>query len=631
MTEKAATPLDRGLDQVLRGSSWISGFLVLATIAITVYEVLSRYLFNEPTEWALDMGVFCLVWLSYASFAYLLREGAHIAVDVLTTNFTRRTRAVWDIGTSIFTIIFCGVLFYLSIPWAIHAAVTREVSAGMLRVPMWPVKIVLPLGTLLLIVWALRDLTRRLQALPSIPRGEGEKGVFASPAILGSIFIGLVVVSILLFRVNGAAGMVVLMLTLLMGGVPVFSALGITGIAGIFFCFGGMKGLVIFPIVAFESLSNFALVCLPAFILVGLLLEKSGVGEELFDVCSKWTGSIPGGEAVATILACSVFAAISSSSAATAATIGVMALPILAARKYNEDFRYGVLCAGGTLGIMIPPSGTMILYSAVTEESLGKLFLAGVIPGIILSAMFIIYGSLYCKWTGAYEKTPPSTWGEKLRSLKTATWGLLTPVIILGGIYTGIFTPLEAGAVAVFYALLMILVRRKMKLRDMAQTLVTTIRTSSMIMAIIVGALTLGNFMTQMRIPNAVVDYVSSLGWSPWAVMAILMFFLIILGCFLESVSIIMITLPILYPLILSLGFDGIWFAVMVTLNMEMAMITPPVGMNLYVVMGITKSPISKIVRGVTPFFFIMVLAMIIIALFPSLSTWLPSVMISAK
>ena len=631
MVKNIGTSIDHGLERILRESSIVSGFLVLITVAISVYEVLSRYLFNEPTEWALDLGVFCLIWLSYASFAYLLKEGAHIAVDVLTSQFTPRTRAIWDIGTSIFTLIFCSVLFYLSIPWAIHAAVTNEVSAGMLRVPMWPIKIVVPLGTFLLVIWVLRDLTRRLQSVPTVGKGEERKGIFANPAVIGSIFLALIMVSVILFRVSGAAGMVVLMLTLLMGGVPVFSALGVTGIAGIFFCFGGMKGLVIFPIVAFESLSNFALVCLPAFILVGLLLEKSGVGEELFDLCSKWAGAFPGGEGIATILACSVFAAISSSSAATAATIGVMALPILAERKYKEEFRYGLLCAGGTLGIMIPPSGTMILYSAVTEESLGKLFLAGVFPGIMLSAMFIIYGSLYCKITGAYERVPPSTWEEKFRSLKTAIWGLLTPVIILGGIYTGIFTPLEAGAIAVFYAFLMILVRRKMSLSEMAKTLVTTIKTSSMIMAIIVGALTLGNFMTQMRIPNAVVEYVSSLGWPPWAVMAILMFFLIVLGCFLEAVSIIMITLPILYPLIISLGFDGIWFAVMVTLNMEMAMITPPVGMNLYVVMGITKSPISKIVKGVTPFFFIMVVAMFIVAFFPSLSTWLPSVMISAK
>lgn len=631
MIKKIVPFLNKGFEHVLKGSSVFSGFLVLATIAMTVYEVLSRYLFNEPTEWALDLGIFCLIWFSYVSLAHVLKQGGHIAVDILVHSFSPSTRAIWDIITSTITLIFSILLFFLSIPWFKHAVTSGEVSAGMLRIPMWPVKIAVPIGIFLLLIFLLRDLAVKLQSLSTRVKTEKNEENFRNLILLVSVFLALIVGSILLQKISGAAGMVILMLTLLLGGVHVFSALALTGITGIFMCFGGMKGLIILPIVAFESLNNFALVCLPAFILVGLMLEKSGVGEELFDLCSKWSGGLPGGEGIATILACSIFAAISSSSAATAAVIGVMALPILAARKYNENFRYGLLCAGGTLGIMIPPSGTMILYSAVTEESLGKLFLAGVFPGLILSGMFIVYGMIYCKWTGAYEKMPSFTWGERFQSLKKATWGLVTPLIILGGIYTGIFTPLEAGAIAVFYACVMIIVRRKMGLKEMAKTLVVTLNTSTMIMAIIIGALILGNFMTQMRIPNLVMEYVNSLGWPPWAVIAFIMLLLIIMGCFLEAVSIIMITMPILYPLIISIGFDGIWFAVLVTLNMEMAMITPPVGLNLYVVMNITKSPISKIVRGVIPFFFIMVVMMAIVYLFPSLSTWLPSVMISAR
>jgi C4-dicarboxylate transporter DctM subunit len=618
-------------DTVLKGSSAFSGLLVLATIAMTVYEVLSRYLFNEPTEWALDLGIFCLIWFSYASLAYVLKEGGHIAVDILVHSFAPSTRAVWDVITSAITFLFSLLLFFMSIPWVKHAATSGEVSAGMLRVPMWPVKIAVPIGIFLLIIVLLRNIIVKLQFLSTLPKPEKTEQHFPNLILLASVFFVLIVGSILLQKVSGAAGMVILMLTLLLFGVHVFSSLALTGIIGIFMSFGGVKGLIILPIVAFESLNNFALVCLPAFILVGLMLEKSGVGAELFDLCSKWSGGLPGGEGVATILACSIFAAISTSSAATAAVIGLMALPILEARKYNENFRYGLLCAGGTLGIMIPPSGTMILYSAVTEESLGKLFLAGVIPGLILSAMFITYGMVYCKWTGAYEKIPSCSWGERFQSLKSATWGLITPLIILGGIYTGIFTPLEAGAIAVLYAFLMILVRRKLGLKEMAELLVHTLKTSTMIMAVIVGALILGNFMTQMRVPNLLMEYVNSLGLPPWAVIFLIMVFLVILGCFLEAVSIIMITMPILYPLIISMGFDGIWFAVLITLNMEMAMITPPVGMNLYVVMNITKSPITRIVRGVVPFFFIMVVMMFIVYLFPSLSTWLPSAMISSK
>jgi len=616
--------LVRTIDPVIKGMAVFSGALLLLTIVTTCYEVISRYLFNEPTDWVMDLGIYCLIWLSFGSAAYVLREGGHIAVDVFTYHLPPRTKAVWEIITGIFTLLFGVILLYLSIPWAIHAIIDNEISAGMWRIPMWPIKISVPIGIFLLVVWQLRDLIGRLHSVPAGPVA----GSQAYPVIKALLFLVLVIGEIFLLTVHGPIGMVVLMVTLLLGGVPVFAALALTGVAGIYMLYGGMSGLIVLPTIAYESLDNAALVCLPAFILVGVLLERSGVGEDLFDFCAKWTGGLPGGEAIATIAACSVFAAISSSSAATAATIGAMALPALAARKYNTNFSYGLLSAGGTLGIMIPPSGPMILYSAVTQESLGKLFLAGVIPGLILSSMFIVYASLYCKHTGEYEKIPPTTWKEKFEALKRAFWGLLTPAIILGGIYTGVFTPLESGAVAVAYAIVMGLLRKRLTFGSVGGALIASLKTSTMIMCIIIGALILGNFMTQMRVPNEVLEYVNSMGLPPWGVVFAIMVIYVIMGCFLEAVSIIMITVPIVYPLVTSLGFDGIWFAVMLTLNMEMAMITPPVGMNLYVVMGLTKSPISNIVKGVIPFFFIMVVAMVIYGLFPSLSTWLPGVMI---
>ena len=363
--------------------------------------------------------------------------------------------------------------------------------------------------------------------------------------------------------------------------------------------------------------------------MVGLVLQYSKVNEEIFDVSSKWVGHWPGGDGIATVIACAIFAAVSTSSVATAITIGLVALPALYARKYNKNFSLGLLAAGGTLGILIPPSGSMIIYSAVTEESLGKLFIAGIVPGIIMAAGFILYVMYFCNKTGEYERQKKATWKERFASTRTGLWGLLAPVIILGGIYSGIFTPLESGAVAVLYVVAMVLFRKKVKFSDLPKAFIQTTFNSTMVLSIVVGAMLMGDFMTLLQVPTKVIQYIQSLGLSPALIIVALMLIYVVLGMFLEVISCMLITLPIVYPLIISLGYDGIWFAVMVTINMEMALITPPVGLNLYVIAGVAKSSIYDVVKGVLPFFIIMLASMLLIAFFPILSTWLPSLMVA--
>jgi C4-dicarboxylate transporter DctM subunit len=419
-----------------------------------------------------------------------------------------------------------------------------------------------------------------------------------------------------------------MILALLLGGVPIFAALGSVGVLGIYLVYGGMPALSAIPNVAYGSLDSFSLACLPLFILTGHILAECGVGQELFDMCSKWTRGLPGGSAIATILACMVFAAISTSSVATATTIGLIALPELARRGYNKNFSYGALAAGGTLGIMIPPSGSMIIYSAVTEESLGRLFMAGIIPGIILGIFFSIYCTIYCKSTGQYEKMERVSWQEKVSSLKTGVWGLITPGIIMGGIYSGIFTPLETGGMAALYSICVAMARRKLRGRDIITLLRAAAISTGMLFAIITGALIMGVYVTYLQVPQLVINLITDLDIPNWNVIAMLMGLYIFLGLFLEVVSAMMITLPIVYPLIITLGCDGIWFAVLITLNMEMALITPPVGLNLFVIQGIAKAPLYPVIRGVTPFFLLMCVGLLIVAFFPGLSTWLPSVMV---
>ncbi|RLB40428.1 MAG: C4-dicarboxylate ABC transporter permease [Deltaproteobacteria bacterium] len=409
---------------------------------------------------------------------------------------------------------------------------------------------------------------------------------------------------------------------------PIFAALGLLGMMGLYLHFGGHLAVTQVPEIFYAGIGNFTLAALPLFILTGFILEGSGSGEELYELFSKWIGGLPGGLGLATILSCAFFAAISISSVATVATIGLIALPALTKRKYRKSFSYGLVGSGSTLGIMIPPSGTMILYAAVTEESMGKLLIAGIIPGLLLVMMFVLYTFLYAWRTRAYEKEIAPSWNERWRALGNAVWVILVPLLIVAGLFTGVFTVLECGAVAAIYTIAMVLLRRKVRLRDMPRLMTECGLNAGFILIIIAGALTMGRFITLLRLPQMAMSAITDLSLSPGMVILAMMILLAVLGLFLEVASVMMITLPILYPIVMKMGFDGIWFAVLMTLNMEMALITPPVGLNLYVIQGITGSRLAPIIKGMLPFYLLMLLGMIILYTFPRLSLFLPGLLI---
>ncbi|MCJ7593538.1 MAG: TRAP transporter large permease subunit [Desulfobacterales bacterium] len=620
----------KGIDWIIPVSIALAGCMLLLMTFVTAYEVFVRYLFNSPTSWTLDFAVYMLIGFAYCSMVYVESQDRHIRVDLLLYQLSPRTRWIWEIATKIIFLIFILLLIYFSTEFAYDSYENKEYAWTMWYVLTWPAKSAVPFGGALLGLYLIKEIIEKIAYLRTNPLERG-KGILDNPKVILPVFFAFIALSIYLMSVNAIVGMILLLLVMLFGAVPIFPALGLVGIIGYYLVFGGLGAVrASFPAVSYLSLETFALVCLPLFVLIGQLLQSSGTGDELYELSTKWFGHLPAGEGIATILACSVFAAISASSVSTAATVGLVAIPALIARKYNKNLSYGLLAAGGTLGTMIPPSGSMIIYSMVTEESLGKLFMAGVIPGLILATGFIVYTILFCSFSSKseYQRQPAASWGERYDATKKAIWGLLAPVIVLGGIYSGVFTPLESGAIAVVYGLAMVLIRRKVTLRQLPGLMAHSTLASTMVLSIIVGALVLGDLMTLLKLPDEAMNLVQSMHLSRWTVIIIIMGMYMVLGMFLELVSCLLITLPVVYPLVTSLGFDGIWFAVMVTLNMEMAQITPPVGLNLYVVTGIAQTKLFNVLKGVFPFFIIMVLAMIIFAIFPSLSTWLPSTMV---
>ena len=417
----------------------------------------------------------------------------------------------------------------------------------------------------------------------------------------------------------------VMLLLLLAIGLPVGFALGTGGLVGMLLFMGGEGTLNQIPLLAYKSLDDFVLCAVPLYVLMSQILLEGKVGNDLFELGNKWLRHLPGGLGAATIVACGIFAAITGSSAACAVTIGAIAIPEMLKRNYERTVVLGAVAAGGTLGILIPPSIPMILYGAITGESIGQLFMSGVVPGFMLTIFFILI-VVYKSRNLPLE--PKASWEERMDALKSSIWGLLLPVIVVGGIYTGAFTPTEAAAVGTVYSLFITFcIYRTLSLKDIPNILLGTVKTSSMIFAIMIGATLFGFVLTILQVPQALTLMVTEMQLSRWIFFIMINCLLLILGCILETVSIIFITVPILYPIILQLGFDPIWFNVILQINMEMALITPPVGMNLFVIQGVSPdSKMTQIVKGVMPYALVMGIEMLILCFVPGLATWLPSI-----
>jgi C4-dicarboxylate transporter DctM subunit len=406
---------------------------------------------------------------------------------------------------------------------------------------------------------------------------------------------------------------------LLLLGLPVAFTLCLLAVGGMYFFNGGTFAFAQIPIISYKSLDDFTLTALPMYVLMSQVLVVSGVGRDLYEMASRWFRHLPGGLAIATIFCCTIFSAISGSSVATSVTVGAVALPEMVRRGYPKRHVLGLLAAGGTLGILIPPSIPMIIYGSVTGESVGKLFIAGIIPGIVMTLAFMVFSAYQAR----HIKDAPATWSERFEASKKAIWGLLLPVIIIGGIYTGIFTPTEAAAVGVVLSFaISAIVYRNLTISNLKQILLATVKTNTMILFIIIGAMLLGFILTILQIPQSIVNLATTQDISPWIIFILINIVLLILGMFLETVSILVITLPILYPIIIALGFDPIWFAIIMVINMELALISPPVGLNLFVLKGLDKSnSISEIVKGVIPYAVIMLIFMVILSFFPEIAT----------
>jgi C4-dicarboxylate transporter DctM subunit len=412
------------------------------------------------------------------------------------------------------------------------------------------------------------------------------------------------------------------LLLLLASGMPIFAALGLTAATVLLLTEGSVSAVAD---TVFEHINKPILTTIPLFVFMAQVMIRARVIDDLYDMAHTLVGHVRGGLGVATVMSCSIFAAISGSSVATALSIGSSAVPQMKRFGYPERDALGVVAAGGTLGILIPPSGPMILYAIVSEVSIGALFLAGIVPGLLMAAIFAAFCIVQAKWRRGAAAPPWAGWPEVGAAIGRSFWAVMAPPVVMGGIYLGIFTASEAAAIGSLYALLVAtLVYRNLSLRDLIACAYETMRTSMMVFMIIAGAAMFGHAITIIRLPVGVTESVTQLGLGPLGFVFAVMALIFLMGMFLESIAIILITTPILLPTMVQLGIDPVWYGVLLMINLELAMITPPVGMNLFVIKGITDAPLSDVIRGAGPYVALMLFGLLVLVAFPELATWLP-------
>ncbi|WP_108482331.1 TRAP transporter large permease [Oceaniglobus ichthyenteri] len=408
---------------------------------------------------------------------------------------------------------------------------------------------------------------------------------------------------------------------------PIFAALGVASILG-FVLYGGIGYLETIPDVLHRGLVSYSLLAVPLFILMGEVMAKTSIGSRLFNMFSCWTNRLPGGLGVASVASSAVFGAMSGVSVAGAATVGRFAIPEMLKRGYSQSLAGGTVAAAGALALLIPPSIGFVLYGEVAGQSVGKLFMAAVLPALLLTLMMMAYVILVAVFR---PKMAPRSdenigWGERWRALFDIWAAVLIVLLVLGTIYFGIATPTEAAGIGAIGAFFVAAIYRELTLALVRDVLRSTAITSAMILLILAAALMFGHVMTRLMIPQKIVMWVVGMDQPKWIVLAFILLFLLIVGMILDIVSMIVITTPILLPVIVAMGIDPIWFGVILILTCEMAVITPPVGLNLYVIKGIAPDlSISQIIRGAIPFVLIELAAILLLIAFPQIALFLPN------
>ncbi len=614
-------PMGLLIDRVSFSFALFAGLMMLLVALFMSYEAFSRHFLDQPTSWVLAISILIFIWFTFLSVPYGIKLDKHVACDVFVTRLPARSRQAIGVATDLTSLVFICALGIYGFGYFLEAVEFHSMSEGLFRYPMWLVFLAIPSGMALSALQTLRKIQTRVLWMKENPEKSSEPSS-DSPVLMVLFFLLSAAVGIAVYFFSQPLGILVFALALLFWGVPIAFGLGMVGLAGLLFFHGNISGLNTLPIVAEHTATNFVLLAIPLFTLGGLILSRSGLGEQMYELSSKWLGWMPGGLGVATCITGGILAAMIGSSTAVTAIITLVAMKPLLDRGYDKKLVIGTV-TGSSLGLIIPPSIGFIVYGFLTDTSVGDLFMAGVVPGIMLVVMFSAYIIISCKITGKYEVVTFS-WIERLVSLRKSFIIILGPVFVLGSIYTGIATPTEAGAVLVIYSLICALIFRKINWKDFVGCLIDSSILSTMIIMIMVGALIMSNVITLLQVPANLTEYILSSGLPIWGVILLIVILYLCLGMFLDGGSITVLTVPVIAPMLPALGIDTVAFGVILMMLIETALLTPPVGLNIFTVKGIVDEPLSFIIKSVVPFVMILGLGILLVFMFQDIALWLP-------
>jgi C4-dicarboxylate transporter, DctM subunit len=644
---------------------WIISLLMAAATVIIFVAVVHRYasgyslLFPYTSQldfsWAQELCIYMFVWMAKFGAAYGVRTGIHVGVDVLVNRLpASKARRVILFGL-LCGALFTGVVGTLGATFVWHMSETGQQSND-LEAPMWIVYLAIPLGSYLMcfrflqVAWHFRrtgdlphheaahvegvDAPEPVEPLPIFPAARETAQRDGRGLSIALILVPLLLVAICFLAKYGfvqvgpgtrALLIFALLIALMLTGMPISIALGLTVLTFLF-------TLTQVPIEAvalklFTGIERFEIMAVPFFILAGNFLTHGGVARRMIAFATAVVGHWHGGLGLAAVMACALFAAVSGSSPATVVAIGSVILPAMVAQGFPRRFGAGVVTTAGALGILIPPSIAMVLYAVSTNASIGKLFIAGIVPGLMLASM-LGATTWYRAYRNDYPRMPRATFRQQLITFRESVWGLLLIIVVIGGIYTGLFTPTEAAAMSAVYAFAVaVFVYKDLRLSEVPRVLLSSANMSAMLLYIITNAVLFSFLMTHENIPQAMAAWMieQGLGWITFLLVVNLL--LLLAGNVMEPSSIILIMAPILFPVALKLGIDPIHFGILITVNMEIGMCHPPVGLNLYVASGIAKMGISELTLAVWPWLLTMLAFLVIVTYWPGLSLFLPKLL----
>ncbi len=607
-----------GLVRIIAGMGVVT---LTGLMLFTFIDVLLRYIFNRPTVGGFELSEYATAIIVATSIAYTTFKKGHIAVDLVILKLSQRKQEIIKTVTWFLGFILLVLITWQSILYAVELSTTFQASAS-LRIPTPPFVLIVALATVASSLIVGVDIFHRVSKITK------DSSLFRQFSLA---FCGILAVGLITFPLwfpwkfspplIGYIG-IALLFVLLFSGMSIGLVMILVGFLGMAYLVNMTSGLSSLGTVPYLTIANYSLAVLPLFILMGELAFASGLSDELYFMFNKWIGHLPGGLAMATVGGCALFGAVCGSSTATAATLATVALPEMRRYNYKPALATGALASAGTLGILIPPSNGFIIYALTTNLSIGKLFISGIVPGIILSILFML--TIYI-WVKSDKKSAPlapsSSWKDRLLSLR-GSWGVILLFgVVMGGLYLGAFSPTEAAGIGAFGAFAFGLFRRRLTLQRFTESLLATMKITGMIFLIIIGTMIFGYFLALTNVPANISTFVGNLEVSRIYILLGILVLYAILGCLMDIVAMVLLTMPFIFPIVTALRYDPIWFGVVMVVMMEMGLITPPVGLNVYVISGMAQDvPMYTIFKGIVPFLLAIIVMIAILIVFPGIA-----------